>query len=206
MNLVVKICGITNPDDALRCAETGADALGFIFYEGSPRWISPESAERIIGHLPPSVTPVGVFVNESRPTIERMIRETGIRVIQLSGDETPDDCKGYSVKVWKAFRFRHGENVERARDYALDAALLDGFRSDKFGGTGTPADQTAAIAMKNIHRVVLAGGLNPSNISDAVRTVSPFAVDINSGIESEAGKKDPSKIAALFNALKEFRT
>jgi len=204
MNLRVKICGITNPDDALQCVEAGAHALGFIFYHGSPRNINPEVAAEIIGQLPPYVTPVGVFVNETRSRIEEIIRDTRIRIIQFSGEEPPDQCTGYRAKVWKAFRFRPGESVDHVREYSIAAAVADGYRENQYGGTGTLADPETAIALKQFHPVVLAGGLNPSNILTAARRVQPFAVDINSGVESSPGRKDPAKLAALFEALSEF--
>jgi len=204
MNLRVKICGITNLDDALRAVEAGAHALGFIFYEGSPRKISPGVAAGIIARLPAYVTPVGVVVNETRPRIEQIIRDTHIRIIQLSGDELPEDCAGYPIKVWKAFRFKSGESIDRVRHYSVAAAVADGYGEKLYGGTGSLADTETAIAIKEIHPVVLAGGLNPVNILSAVRTVLPFAVDVSSGVESKPGRKDPAKLTELFHALDEF--
>jgi phosphoribosylanthranilate isomerase len=204
MNLKIKICGITNSDDALRCVEAGAHALGFIFYEGSPRKISTDLAADIIARLPAFVTPVGVFVNETRLRIEQVIRETQIRIIQLSGDELPHDCAGYPIKVWKAFRFRPGESIARVRQYSIAAAVADGYGKNLYGGTGMLADPDTAIAIKKFHPVVLAGGLNPVNILPAVRTILPFAVDVNSGVESKPGRKDPEKLTALFDALDKF--
>jgi len=204
MNLRVKICGITNAEDALRCVESGAHALGFIFYAGSPRRVSPEVATEIISRLPPYVTPVGVFVNEARARIEQIVHDTHIRIIQLSGDELPAECSGYPVKVWKAFRFKPGESVHRARAYSIAAAVADGYGKNLFGGTGIMADPETAIRLKEFHPVVLAGGLNPSNILTAARTVQPYAVDINSGVESRPGRKDRQKLALLFDALGEF--
>ena len=199
--LRVKICGITNPDDARICVEEGADALGFIFYKKSPRYIDPKAAGKIIKNLPPFVTPVGIFVNEPRSVIDETIQTTGIRIIQLSGDEVASACTGYSVKVWKAFRFTDENETSCLRNYKVAAALLDGVRGKLYGGTGALANFDVARAMKSFHPLVLAGGLNPANIVEAIESVRPYAVDINSGVESSPGKKDPAKVAALFEQI-----
>lgn len=201
MKLKIKICGITNREDALRCIDAGANALGFIFYKKSPRYIEPSIAATIIGELPSYIAPVGVFVNEKRPFIEQTIAETNIRIIQFSGDEMPEDCNGYSLKVWKAFRFSSMDEVEIAQRYSISAALIDGVDNNLYGGTGTLADFSIASAVKQFHPVVLAGGLNPENVLSAIHHVQPYAIDVNSGIERSPGKKDEKKIASLFNQL-----
>jgi phosphoribosylanthranilate isomerase len=200
----VKICGITNREDALFCAHSGADALGFIFYRESPRFIEPAKAMLIIDSLPPFVTPVGVFVNESRDGIEHTIRETGIRAIQLSGDETPDACKHYSVRTIKAFRMRNQAEIESIKSYSLAAAMLDGAKDGVYGGSGTTTDFSIAIRMKEYFPLILSGGLSPENIIDAVKTVKPYAVDINSGVERLPGIKDHDRIRLLFHRLNEL--
>jgi phosphoribosylanthranilate isomerase len=200
----IKICGITNREDALFCAHSGADALGFIFYSNSPRYIDPVKAKSIIDALPPFVTPVGVFVNERREQIEKTIRETGIRAIQLSGDETPDECRNHSIAVIKAFRIRTRTRIETISNYRLSAAMLDGATDGVYGGSGTTADFSIAIEMKKHFPLILSGGLSPENIIDAVRTVSPYAVDINSGIERLPGIKDHEKTASLFHKIAEI--
>jgi len=197
----VKICGITTREDALRCVDAGADALGFIFYQGSPRAIAPARAEAIIGELPPYVTPVGVFVNAPRSEIDRVILQTRIRILQLNGDEAPEDCEGYPVKVWKGFRCSSLGEVARTRVYPISAALLDGAQPPFYGGSGRMADFSVASALKKIFPLILAGGLGPENILDAVRAVEPFAVDVNSGVESAPGRKDRQKVALLFEQL-----
>ncbi len=194
----MKICGITNPEDAEIAIASGADALGFIFYQKSPRYVNPEAARRIIRTLPAYVTPVGVFVNETRKTIETIISTTGIRIVQLSGDEEPEDCTGLPVKVWKAFRINKIEAVSDIRRYHISAAMLDGARAGLYGGSGVQVDFTIAKAMKVHHPLVLAGGLTAENVLEAMTAVQPYAVDINSGVESSPGKKDHQKIAALF--------
>ncbi len=201
MKLKVKICGITNREDALRCIDAGAHALGFIFYKKSPRYIEPSVAAKIINELPPFVAAVGVFVNEKRSFIEQTITETNIRIIQFSGDEMPEDCNGYSLKVWKAFRFTLMNEIDIAQRYSISAALIDGAGNNLYGGTGTLADFSIASAVKQFHPVVLAGGLNPDNVLSAVQHVHPYAIDVNSGIERSPGKKDGKKIASLFDQL-----
>lgn len=197
----VKICGITNLDDARFCAHAGADALGFIFYKSSPRYIDPSAAAEIIEQLPGYITPVGVFVNEQRSVIEKTIAATGIRIAQLSGSERPKDCQGYPVKVWKAFRIRAYEAIEETRGYPIAAAMLDGASDEVFGGSGQLPDFAIACEMKEYHPLILAGGLNPENVVKAIRTVLPFGIDLNSGIESAPGKKDHDMIRLLFERL-----
>lgn len=202
MNPLVKICGITNLADALVCCHEGADALGFIFYRESPRNIEPHRAAMIIAHLPKCVTPVGVFVNAPRETIDRLVTDTGIRTLQLSGDETPEDCAGYPVPVWKAFRIRDPQAVESVGRYPIAAALLDGADGGNYGGTGTAPDFEIARRMKDYHPLILAGGLNPQNVVAAVRTVRPYAIDVNSGVELTHRKKNHVAIRRLFELLR----
>jgi phosphoribosylanthranilate isomerase len=202
MKPLVKICGMTNLEDALVCASAGANMLGFIFYARSPRSIEPSKAAGIIKHLPSSVTPIGVFVNEKREIINKIVNETHLRGIQLSGDEPVEDCEQFNVPVWKAFRIRTNEEVDHIKRYNVDAVMLDGATDKEYGGSGILADVSIALEMKKYHRLILAGGLNPDNISDAVQTVQPYAVDVNSGVEITPGKKDPDKVRLLFERLK----
>ncbi len=197
----VKICGITNLEDALLAAQAGADALGFIFYEKSPRSITAENAAIIIRQLPPFITPVGVFVNADREFIDTTIERTGIRAIQLSGDESPAECNGYPVSVIKSFRIRRGEEVEAVRHFTISAAMLDGAKDGQYGGSGTVPDFTIAAEIRKFHPLILAGGLNPENIVEAVHATRPYAVDVNSGIETRPGKKDPAMLRLLFQRL-----
>jgi len=200
MKPLIKICGITNEKDALFCAEMGVNFLGFIFYRKSPRYVRTSDAARIIRQLPSSVIPVGVFVNESRQGINQTIEKTGIRVLQLSGDETPDECLHYPIPVWKVFRIRAPKEIPSIKNYAIAAAMLDGAK-DGYGGSGELADFAIANAMKRFHKLVLAGGLNPQNIVEAIKTVQPYAVDVNSGVELEPGRKDQKKVFSLFKQL-----
>lgn len=200
----VKICGITRLEDALFCARAGADALGFIFYAASPRAISPDGARAVIAALPPSVTPFGVFVNERRDMIARTIERTGIRALQLSGDETPEECLGYGIEVVKAFRLRRPADAEILRSYDIAGALLDGASDGAYGGTGAAADTGVAIAMKALCRLTLAGGLSPETAVAAARIVAPYAIDVNSGVESSPGIKDRRKVTLLFERLRAY--
>jgi len=205
MRPLVKICGITRLDDALWAAEAGADALGFIFYEGSPRYLTPNDAAQIIGQLPAGVQKVGVFVNRHRSVIERAIEEIGIGVLQLHGDERPEECQPFSVKVWKGVRVRFESEIARLRDYDVDAFVFDAHLPGHYGGTGNTSNWTLARAAARQHRIVLSGGLNPENIQQAIEFVQPWGVDVNSGVESAPGKKDPEKLKRLFEALRRLR-
>ena len=199
MRPLVKICGITNPPDALFCSQAGADALGFIFYEKSPRMIEPAAAAEIIRSLPPFVTPVGVFVNASRDFIESVIRETGIRVIQLSGDEEPVDCLGYSLSVVKVFRTP--ADIGRLKEFSISAAMIDGTKDGSYGGSGLLPDLSVAGELRRRFPLIVAGGLNAANVVGIVRSVRPYAIDVNSGVEQSPGKKDHRKVTALFEKL-----
>lgn len=202
MKPLVKICGITNLEDAVFCAHAGADALGFIFYEKSPRHIDPSKAAGIIKHLPSAVMAIGVFVNQRRETIEEIIRLTHLGGIQLSGDESPEDCEGFTAPTWKAFRIRDVKDVDQIKQYDVSAVMLDGASGNEYGGSGRLADFSVAVEMKKHHRLVLSGGLNPENISDALERVQPYGVDVNSGIEIAPGKKNPQKVKLLFDQLR----
>jgi phosphoribosylanthranilate isomerase len=197
----VKICGITNLEDALFCSRMGAHALGFIFYRKSPRFIDPGKAGMIIHHLPDSVLPVGVFVNESRESILATIRQTGIRTIQLSGDEEPSHCGGFGVDVWKAFRLREKERAADTRDFPIAAALLEGASDTEYGGSGKVPDFATALELKKYHPVILAGGMSPENVLESVQAVRPHGLDVNSGVELVPGKKDHHRVRMLFEEL-----
>lgn len=199
----VKVCGITNTEDALRAVKLGAWALGFIFYKKSPRYVSPYKARRIIDSLPPFVTPVGVFVNTREGAVKDILKFTGIRTVQFHGDETPDFCRRFShFTVIKALRLHKDFDVAGVKDYPANAFLADAFDKDEFGGTGKTCDWTLAKEIKNFTRpVILSGGLSPDNIQEAVERVQPYAVDVSSGVESAPGKKDERLLAEFFLAI-----
>ncbi len=206
--LRVKICGITRLEDALLATELGADALGFVFYPKSPRYIPPERVRRIIAKLPPYVTTVGVFVNETRETVAKIAEVTGLDLIQLHGEEPPEFCAYFAPRVVKAFRVRKAEDLTTLREYRglVRALLLDTFVPGVPGGTGKIFDWQLALKAREIGvPIILAGGLTPENISQAVAKARPTGVDVSSGVESSPGIKDPQKLKALFATLSPWR-
>jgi phosphoribosylanthranilate isomerase len=200
----VKICGITNIEDALHASACGADALGFVFYPGSPRFVDPEQTRRIIAELPPMLTTVGLFVNQSPARIREMVEFCGLNTVQLHGEEEPDQCSYPPCRVIKALRLKDGMNESAFSAYRVSALLLDAYVPDKFGGTGQCCDWTRATEIASRHRVILAGGLNPENVSDAVRQVRPYGVDVSSGVEKRPGQKDPEKVATFIRMAREL--
>ena len=199
----VKICGITNLEDAHLAAELGADAIGFIFAE-SPRRISPKEAKAITRTLPPLVKTVGVFVNEDPARIKEIQSFCGLDLIQLHGDESPEICRELMPHSIKAFRIQNEADIENIKRYqgAVRAILLDTFQKGKAGGTGLTFDWGLAVKAKETGiPLILAGGLSPENIQEAIATVNPYAVDINSGIEERPGKKDPVLMKQLMEII-----
>jgi phosphoribosylanthranilate isomerase len=190
----VKICGITNPDDALAAVEYGADALGFVFYPKSPRYITPEKAAAITALLPPFISTVGVFVNEEPEKIRQIMLSAQIRVLQLHGEETPETCKIWTPVI-KSFRVADFTDLKPLEQYkGVSAYLLDTYSQTEYGGTGRIFNWDIAVEAKREGRIILAGGLTPDNIEMAVRHVRPYAVDVSSGVEAEKGKKDLEKV------------
>jgi phosphoribosylanthranilate isomerase len=190
----VKICGITNVDDALMAIKYGADALGFIFHKASPRYISPEVVAGMVQKLPQRITKIGVFVDSPRREIESILRVSSLSAIQLHGDQHPEDCTGYDVAVIKAFRIGEDFDASQLRLYDVQAILLDTLRPGKAGGTGETFDWNIAVQAKHYAKVLLSGGLNPKNIEDAIRFVRPYGVDVSSGVEKSPGIKDHTKL------------
>jgi phosphoribosylanthranilate isomerase len=201
----VKICGITNWVDAQRAVAEGADLLGFNFYAGSPRYIVPAKAKRIVSRLPKRISVVGVFVNESEQTVLEIAREVGLDMLQLHGDETPATIARLkrSFPVIKAIRVKQSLAVGQLQTYrAATALLLDGFAAHRRGGTGKTFDWEIARRAKKYGRVFLAGGLTPENVGAAIREARPYAVDVCSGVEARPGKKDPARVRQLMRAAK----
>ena len=199
----VKICGITNLDDACHASACGADALGFVFYPGSPRCIDPGQAQRIIAELPPMITTVGLFVNESPARIRQTVEFCGLNAVQLHGDEEPDQCCYAPYRVIKALRLRSNMDDRVFSAYQVSALLLDAYVPDKPGGTGQRCDWARAKKIASRHRVILAGGLNPENVAEAIRQVQPYGVDVSSGVEKKPGQKDPEKVAMFIRMARE---
>lgn len=199
----VKICGITRIEDAMAAAGAGADAVGFVFVPSSPRYIDPESAGCIVRNLPPFITPVGVFVNESRAGIDQAMALSGIKVLQLHGEEPPAATEGFPVPVVKSFRVGEGFSARLLSEYVVPAYLLDTFVTGVHGGTGRTFDWNIALEAKKYGRIILSGGIHAGNAADAMRRVRPYAIDVSSGVESAPGIKDPEKIAALLRAVRD---
>ena len=198
----VKICGITNKDDALAAAKLGAWALGFIFYKQSPRYVSPFKAKKIIDELPPFVTPVGVFVNLKEGAVMDIAEFCGISTLQLHGDESPQYCRRLKkFKLIKAFRVKEDFNISGLGEYPVSAYLFDGHEKGVFGGTGKTFDWEVIKDKKIPKPVILSGGLSPENVAGAVRGLSPYAVDVSSGVEKEPGKKDYGKMEIFLRNL-----
>lgn len=198
----VKICGITNLKDALAAAKLGADAIGFVFAK-SPRRITPEKARDIVLKLPWRLVRIGVFVNERPETVNRIARSCGLDLVQLHGDETPSYCKKIYPRVIKAVRVKSGKDLDKISDYKVTAILLDTYSKGKYGGTGKTFDWSLAKKVKRFKvPVILSGGLNEKNISDAVREVRPYAVDVSSGVESSPGRKNAKKMKKVIEIAK----
>lgn len=190
----VKICGITCLDDALMAAEAGADALGFVFYKKSPRYVDPEKASAIIAGLPAFVQVVGLFVNEALDLVNLTADSCRLDIVQLHGDESPAYCQSVRRRVMKAFRVRGMESLAPMARYSVAGLLLDAYSPDSYGGTGERFDWDFAVAAKRHGPIILAGGLDPDNVASAVARVAPYAVDVSSGVESSPGRKDPEKV------------
>ena len=203
MSVRVKICGITNPADAVVAVEAGADALGFNFYDRSPRFIPTKVAAEISRALPPFTLRVGVFVNPSEELVLRAIGECGLSLLQFHGDEPPDFCTQFGLMSMKAFRMRDAGSLKELPEYRTDAWLLDAYASDALGGSGERFNWDLAIEVQKLGKpVFLAGGLTPENVAEAIRKVNPFGVDVSSGVESSPGKKDHAKVRAFIKAAK----
>ena len=203
MRTRIKICGITRVEDASAAVRLGADALGFIFVPASPRYIRPAAAAEIVKKLPPFVSKIGVFVNEAPNRVIEASRAAGVDVVQLHGDETPEYCAGFPMPVIKVFSVGADFDPSVMRRYDAAGYLLDTWDPKRRGGSGNTFDWSiAAKACGMYDTVILSGGLNPSNVREAVETVRPYAVDLNSGVEISPGVKDHDKIKAAVSAVK----
>jgi phosphoribosylanthranilate isomerase len=202
----VKICGITNVEDALAAVQAGADALGFIFYKKSPRYILPGAAGPIIAALPPFVTPVGVFVNEELQTVRSIMDTCGLGIAQLHGDENASYCQELSRPVLKALRLKDRGSLLSLAEYqgrgGVRGFVLDAFSEIVYGGTGQVTDWDLAAEAAKSTPIVLAGGLTPDNVTEAIRCVGPYGVDVSSGVESVPGRKDHAKVRAFLDAVR----
>ena len=190
MSVRVKVCGITRLEDALLAAAAGVDAIGFNFVEGSPRRVVPELARDMGAALPPFLTRVGVFADERPEVMENAARIAGLNCLQLHGDETPEICAALSMPWYKAHRVTPGFLPEEVARYSSGTFLLDGYARGQKGGTGRTFDWSVARRAAVYGRVILAGGLTPRNVAGAIAAARPYAVDVNSGVETAPGRKD----------------
>jgi len=201
---LVKICGITNLDDALAALEAGADALGFNFYKPSPRYITPQQARAIIEQLPDSLLTVGVFVNEEAKTVKDIAEEAGLHALQLHGDESPEYCRELAdFYVIKTFAVSDSFDIQALAPYNVEAIMLDTKHNNLRGGTGRVFDWSVALRVAPaIPKLFLAGGLSPENVENAVEIVRPFAVDACSALEDRPGKKSHERMRVFINAVR----
>ncbi len=198
----VKICGITRLADAVAAAEAGADAVGFVFHSASPRYIKPENAGVIARALPPFLTTVRVFVDSPPDQVKQTLAAAGLDVAQLHGSESVEYCAMFP-RVIKAMRVKGPEVVDMLKEYtSVSAFLLDAFHPDALGGTGESFDWKIAAKAAQTHRIILAGGLTPDNIAEAVGQVRPYAVDVASGVEKTPGIKDLDKVREFIRRAK----
>ena len=203
---LIKICGITNLNDAHAAVAAGADALGFNFYKPSPRYIAPETAREIINTLPDSIFTVGVFVNESSPEAVRSIAsQAGVEAVQLHGDESPDYCRALN-SVIKAFAVSDSFDIKRLESYEVDAVMLDTKHNRLRGGTGRVFDWSIAQQVSQlVPRLYLAGGLSPENVTEAIEMVQPFAVDACSSLEDRPGIKNHERMRIFVNKVRSVK-
>jgi phosphoribosylanthranilate isomerase len=204
MRLRIKICGITNVADAIAAVDAGADALGFMFYERSKRYVTPDAVAEIVDQLPPFVMRVGVFVDPSVETVNETTSTCGITALQFHGSESPEFCGQFGLPVIKAFRITDKNSLEALPQYQTSAWLLDSDVPGQLGGTGAKFDWSLAQRATSLGRpVILAGGLTPENVAAAVREVRPYGVDVSSGVELAPGRKDAQRVKAFIRAARE---
>ena len=198
----VKICGITSFNDAIMAANYGASALGFIFYEKSPRYINPEILKTWISNVPSSVKKVGVFVNKDVDKVNKIAEELNLEMVQLHGDESPGYCSQMIRPVIKVFRVNNNFDSIMLKNYQVATFLFDTYNKENHGGTGESFDWQSILQLNTETPVILSGGLNADNVLEGIEVVKPSAVDVNSGVEVAPGKKDEGKIKNLFTILK----
>jgi phosphoribosylanthranilate isomerase len=198
----VKICGITNEEDALCAAGCGTDALGFIFYPPSARYIAPADALRIIKQLPTHIARVGVFVNEDAENVKRTAELCGLDFIQLHGDESIEYCLGFVPEmIIKAVELRDENDLRNAVRYNAAAILVDSRAPGLYGGTGKKSNWELAVQLRTEKPLILSGGLNENNVGEALEKVAPLVLDISSGVEIRPGKKDHQKLVRIFDVI-----
>jgi len=202
----IKICGITNIEDACLAAASGADAIGFIFHPPSPRYVTPETVKKIIAELPYPVITVGVFVNLDCAEVKRIMDLCRLDMVQLHGAESPAFCSQFPrSQVIKAIALTKEADLAQIREFPVKAMLVDAFDPQRYGGTGEKADWALAAKVKKLHPLILAGGLSLANIREAIDAIAPDAVDINSSVESAPGKKDHARVKEIIELVHSLR-
>ena len=203
----IKICGITNLDDALAAVAAGADALGFNFYKPSPRYVTPQAAREIVAQLPSTVLTVGVFVNEELRSVTRIANEAGVTALQLHGDESPTYCRELADRfVIKTLAVSRDFDVQTVKAYDVEAIMLDTRDNTLRGGTGRVFDWSiAAEVNKAVPKLFLAGGLSPENITEAIEIVQPYAVDACSALEDKPGRKNHERMRAFVELARSVK-
>ncbi len=205
MSVRIKICGITNPADAIAAARFGADALGFVLYSKSPRYISPEGVRMACRGISPFIARVGVFVNEPEDFIVRTVRQCGLSVVQLSGDEPPDFLSDAPFPVIKAIRVKNGDEIRSMASHRPGSTLvLDSFTPGSYGGNGVRFDWSLPLDVIGEVRIIIAGGLTAENVRQAIEFFRPFGVDVASGIEESPGIKDHGKMRRFIETVKRY--
>ena len=201
----VKICGMTNLKDVKVAVDGGVDAVGFIFYKKSPRSVTMQAVREIVLELPPFVDSVGVFVNETAEQINKISDHCKLDRVQLHGDESPAFCKKIRRRVIKVIRVKDIQSLKKLSDYPVSSFLLDTFSEDQYGGTGKVFDWNLAYSAKKYGPIILAGGLTPNNVRQAIQRIQPYGVDVCSGVESQPGIKDHKKMQAFLKNIKAER-
>ncbi|HXF91152.1 MAG TPA: phosphoribosylanthranilate isomerase [Nitrospiraceae bacterium] len=206
MGCKVKICGITNAADAQVAVEAGADAVGFVFHRKSPRRVAADVVKAIVSELPPFVLPVGVFVNEDAKIVRDLMDECGLALAQLHGNEPASYCERLGRPILKAIRLRDRGSFLALAEFQGRAQVrgfvVDAFSEEAYGGTGQTTDWTLAAEAAKAAKILLAGGLTPENVGEAIEKVRPYGVDVSSGVEASPGKKDPEKVRAFIRAVR----
>ncbi|MDZ4198395.1 MAG: phosphoribosylanthranilate isomerase [Kiritimatiellia bacterium] len=202
---LIKICGLTCVEDARAALEAGADFLGFVLYRGSPRYVSPDTLSALRRQLPESARCVGVFVNESAIEVERVARACGLCAVQLAGEERASEYRAFPFPVWRVVRYAAGEWTPDLNDWPAQRWVVDA-AGPSYGGSGRVADWAAAAALAGERPVMLAGGLTPENVADAIRAVRPAGVDVSSGVERKPGQKDGDRVRLLIEAARGVRS
>ncbi len=201
----VKICGMTNLKDVKVAVDGGVDAVGFIFYKKSPRSVTMQAVRKIVLELPPFVDSVGVFVNETAEQINKIADRCNLDRVQLHGNESPTFCKKIRRRVIKAIHVKDIQSLKKLSDYPVSSFLLDTFSEDQYGGTGRVFDWNLAYPAKKYGPIILAGGLTPNNVRQAIQRIQPYGIDVCSGVESQPGIKDHKKMQTFLKNVKAER-